>query len=165
MPFTYYHKLSRKQQRIYDKSDQIRLLMVKDLENLQQLTSELNRLLPEGRSTVVQRICQQISNAITSEFDVPRVKVKVLATRPSNEYYELHGYYEPAYKDKKHTISVWMKTASRKQVVAFKTFLRTLIHELFHHLDYEYLQLDESYHTEGFYKRESSLFHQIVNPS
>lgn len=40
--------------------------------------------------------------------------------------------------------------------------MRTLIHELCHHLDYELLRLADSFHTEGFYKRESSLVHQLV---
>jgi len=31
------------------------------------------------------------------------------------------------------------------------------MHELCHHLDYESLRLPESFHTEGFYKRESSV--------
>ena len=35
--------------------------------------------------------------------------------------------------------------------------MRTLIHELCHHLDYELYALEETFHTEGFYKRESSL--------
>jgi hypothetical protein len=55
-----------------------------------------------------------------------------------------------------------MRTAKQKRVVAFKTFLRTLLHELCHHLDYELLKLPDSFHTDGFYKRESSLFHQLV---
>ena len=55
-----------------------------------------------------------------------------------------------------------MRTAQRKQVVAFRTFLRTFLHELCHHLDYELLRLAETFHTEGFYKRESSLFRQLV---
>jgi hypothetical protein len=55
-----------------------------------------------------------------------------------------------------------MRTAQRRQVVAFKTFLRTLLHEIVHHLDYELLELEDSLHTEGFYKRESSLFHRLV---
>ena len=55
-----------------------------------------------------------------------------------------------------------MRTAKRSDVVAFKTFLRTLLHELCHHLDYEYLELEDSFHTQGFFKRESSLFHQII---
>ena len=45
----------------------------------------------------------------------------------------------------------------------FRTFLRTLLHELCHHLDYELLDLDDSFHTEGFFKRESSLFKQLVD--
>jgi hypothetical protein len=32
-----------------------------------------------------------------------------------------------------------------------------------HHLDYEHLKLGDSFHTEGFYKRESSLFHQLMD--
>jgi hypothetical protein len=55
-----------------------------------------------------------------------------------------------------------MRTARRKRVVAFRTFLRTLLHELGHHLDYELLDLADSFHTEGFFQRESSLFKQLV---
>ena len=56
-----------------------------------------------------------------------------------------------------------MRTAQRKKVVAFRTYLRTLLHELNHHLDVQLLELEDSFHTEGFYKRESSLFKQLVN--
>jgi hypothetical protein len=31
-----------------------------------------------------------------------------------------------------------------------------------HHLDYDHLKLADSFHTEGFFKRESSLFYQLV---
>jgi hypothetical protein len=55
-----------------------------------------------------------------------------------------------------------MRTAKRKQVVAFKTFLRTVLHELCHHLDYEYFGLEDSFHTEGFYQRESNLFYSLT---
>jgi len=55
-----------------------------------------------------------------------------------------------------------MRTAKQKRVVPFKAFLRTLLHEFCHHLDYELYKLPDSFHTEGFYKRESSLFHQLV---
>jgi hypothetical protein len=55
-----------------------------------------------------------------------------------------------------------MRTARFARVVAFRTFLRTLLQELLHHLDVRFLHLPTSFHTEGFYKRESSLFHQLV---
>ena len=55
-----------------------------------------------------------------------------------------------------------MRTAHHKRIVAFRTFLRTLLHEVGHHLDYELLALPDSFHTEGFFRRESSLFKQLV---
>jgi hypothetical protein len=55
-----------------------------------------------------------------------------------------------------------MRTARHRRVVAFRTFLRTLLHEMGHHVDYERLGLADSFHTEGFFKRESSLFRKLV---
>jgi hypothetical protein len=87
-----------------------------------------------------------------------------MAARPSNDYGELHGFYEGVEgRLRVAKITLWMRTAQRKQVVAFRSFLRTFLHELCHHLDYEYLKLEDSFHTEGFYKRESSLFHQLMD--
>jgi DinB superfamily len=91
----------------------------------------------------------------------PPVRVEVLAARPHARWGELHGLYT-AERGKRPKIQLWMRTAKQKRVVAFRTYLRTLLHEVGHHLDYTVLRLEESYHTEGFYKRESSLFHQLV---
>ena len=55
-----------------------------------------------------------------------------------------------------------MRTARRQQVVAFRSFLRTLVHEVGHHLDYEMYELEEPFHTEGFYKRESTLSNALM---
>jgi hypothetical protein len=97
-------------------------------------------------------------------LEVPPAAVQVLAARPSSRYGELHGLYtsEPPRPPR---IQVWMRTARHQRVVAFRTFLRTLLHEAGHHLDYTHLRLEDSFHTEGFFKRESSLFDQLVPPS
>ncbi len=58
-----------------------------------------------------------------------------------------------------------MRTAQKKQVVAFRSFVRTVVHEFLHHLDYEHFKLAETFHTEGFYKRESSLSNAIFAAS
>ena len=89
--------------------------------------------------------------------DLLRTAGMTTLNRPADDYGELHGLYEPEDEGETARITVWMRTAQKKQVVAFKTFLRTLIHELCHHLDYELFALKETFHTEGFYKRESSL--------
>ena len=85
-----------------------------------------------------------------------------MAARPSRSWGELHGLYEPPEGAALALVTLWMRTSHHKKVVAFRTFLRTLLHELCHHIDYELLKLEDSFHTEGFFKRESSLFKQLL---
>jgi hypothetical protein len=93
---------------------------------------------------------------------VPPVRLRVMAARPSDDYGELHGLYEPGEGRARARITAWMRTAQRRQVVAFRSFLRTLCHEMCHHLDYELFALPETFHTDGFYKRESSLANALL---
>jgi hypothetical protein len=50
-----------------------------------------------------------------------------------------------------------MRTAQRHDVVKPRTFVRTLMHEFGHYLDYALLRLGGSPHTGGFFRRESFL--------
>ena len=119
--------------------------------------------LQSKQKVKVLQASQALTNQLTLQLEIPPIKIKVLTSRPHNHYGELHGLYEPvSRKTKVAEISVWMLTAKRKQVVAFKTYMRTLFHEVCHHLDYELYKLDDSFHTEGFFKRESSLYKQLV---
>ena len=52
-----------------------------------------------------------------------------------------------------------MRTAVRKQVTSFGTFLSTLCHEFCHHLDYARFGFSDSLHTRGFYERTAVLYH------
>ena len=111
----------------------------------------------------VQEASQRLLDEFCKILGVPPLQVEVRGKRPANRYGELHGLYTPAStRARCDRVQVWMYTARRQQVVAFKTFLRTLLHELCHHLDYEHLKLGCSLHTEGFYKRESSLVHAAL---
>ena len=74
---------------------------------------------------------------------------------------ELSNWGRWGENDQRGTLNL-VTPAKRRQAVAFKTFLRTLVHEICHHLDYVLLRLGESFHTDGFFKRESSLVRQIV---
>jgi len=56
-------------------------------------------------------------------------------------------------------IRVWLRTAVRKQVTSFGTFLSTLCHEFCHHLDYQKFGFRDSWHTRGFYERTAALYH------
>jgi hypothetical protein len=115
-------------------------------------------VLAAGRPVEVQVRAQRIADGICTGFRVARVAVRVAERRPHDQRGELHGLYSPGVPPARDTITLWMFTAKRAQVVAARTFLRTLIHELCHHLDYTHLNLRDSLHTQGFYQRESSLF-------
>ncbi len=165
MVFAYYNRLTRAQKRIYQKSDEIRAILLPQAERLHPLVEELAQALEREDRRKTQAVSQEIVSGLSKRLKVPPVEVEVLAKRPSRSWGELHGLYIPAEGRRPARVTVWMRTAQRRQVVAFRTFLRTLLHELCHHFDYELLGLEESLHTEGFYKRESSLFHQLVrNP-
>jgi hypothetical protein len=162
MVFAYYKRLTRTEQRIYDKSDQVGTLHLPQAAVLQPLTAKLADALKREDRQRTEGVSQKLVSGLTARLQVPPVRVEVLAARPSRTWGELHGLYTPAEGRRPARVTVWMRTAQRRRVVAFRTFLRTLLHEVCHHLDYELLGLADSFHTEGFYKRESSLFYQLV---
>ena len=162
MPFPYYDRLSATRKRIYRKSDGIESLGLPPGLELGAMATAIGDGLKQEDRLLTQRACQALIDALVAGYHVPAVRVKVLAKRPSVEYGELHGLYEPEDGASPIRITVWMRTAQRKQVVAFKTFFRTLLHEFCHHLDYEMFLLEETFHTEGFYKRESTLVNALL---
>jgi hypothetical protein len=157
MPFAYYARLSPSRQAIYRQSDAIGVLALPPGARVAEAVLGLQDGLARDDRRAVQSRAQELVDALVKGFAVPRVVVRVLAVRPSDVEGELHGLYEPDEGRPVARISVWMRTAQRKQVVAFRSFVRTIVHEFAHHLDYEYFMLAETFHTEGFYKRESSL--------
>jgi len=164
MPFAYYARLSRAQQAIYRKSDEIAEVRLPQPARLHPTVETLTTALASEDRASVQRATERMIRGLTDALGVPPVKVEVLAARPHAKWGELHGLYT-AERGKTPKIQLWMRTAKQRRVVAFRTYLRTLLHEVGHHLDYALLGLRDSYHTEGFYKRESSLFKQLVPES
>ena len=161
MPFSYYARLTRAQQAVYRRSDAIAEIRLPQAERFAAAVDAVeSALLAEDRAAT-QAASERVIGGLMEVLGAPPVRVEVLAARPHARWGELHGLYT-AERGKRPKIQLWMRTAKQKRVVAFRTYLRTLLHEVGHHLDYTVLGLDESYHTEGFYKRESSLFHQLV---
>jgi hypothetical protein len=162
MPFAYYARLSARNKRIYRQSDAVEQVVIPDPAALRPLVGVLADALAQEDRHATERACQRLADAMLGQLALPPVRLSVLAARPSRSWGELHGYYDPTREGVAPTLTLWMRTAQRKQVVAFRTFLRTFLHEIGHHLDYELLRLAETFHTEGFYKRESNLFRQLV---
>ena len=163
MPYAYYTNLKSKDKAIYRSSDKIETIELPDASSFYPLIQQLETTLATESQKETERILKNLANGILSNLELEPVTIKLLAARPSHDWGELHGLYEPSEGKQRAKITVWMRTAHYKRVVAFRTFLRTLLHEICHHLDYKFLDLEDSFHTEGFFKRESSLFKQLIS--
>jgi hypothetical protein len=161
MPFAYYDRLSPRDKDIYRRSDRVAEVRLPHPRLLRPFVDGLREALLREERPAIQAAAQHLCNGIAAMLEIPPVAVEVLAVRPALRYGELHGLYTTDER-RGARIQVWMRTVRHRRVVAFRTFLRTLLHELGHHLDYTYLKLPDSFHTEGFFRRESSLFYQLV---
>jgi len=164
MPFDYYDNLNARQQLIYRKSDRVSEIELPDRKALAATADQVRAALETGKPRSVRSAVTDLCAGLVSALDVAPVSVKVLARRPSRAGEELHGLYERE-EGEQPLITVWMRTAAHKRTVTFRTFVRTFLHELCHHLDYELLGLADTFHTEGFFKRESSLMRSLVPPA
>jgi hypothetical protein len=164
MVFDYYHSLSGRQKAVYRRSDGVAEVRLRRPERLAPLAADVRRSLATEGVRTVQRSVSALCDALCADLDVRAPVVQVLARRPRSRTEELHGLYERE-EGRGARIQVWMRTSARRKVVAYRTFLRTVLHEMCHHLDFELLRLPDTYHTEGFFKRESSLVKALVPPS
>lgn len=162
MAFSYFARLSPRNQQIYQQSDELPALALGDAPALASTGQRVVRSLGRDDRYAVEVSCQQLVDGLLDTLGVVKpVEVLVLARRPSDASSELHGLYTQD-EDGVAQIRVWMRTAAQGRVVAPRTFTRTLLHEVCHHLDFELFGLAESFHTQGFYRRESSLVRQVL---
>jgi hypothetical protein len=140
-------------------SDRIRTLDLPQNGRLLTIAKSVEFAMKAGKNADVRLACAEFLAATSDFYGVPASAVRVLAARPlrvrENWARELFGDYNPGTM----LIRVWMRTAVRKQVTSFGTFLSTLCHEFCHHLDCQRFGFCESWHTRGFYERTASLYH------
>jgi hypothetical protein len=163
----YFYRLSARAQRVWLKSDSIdRFDLVPDAPTF-SLVSALIAALPSDAPPVIERASQALADKICGLMAVKSVRIEVRGVRPHNTRGELHGIFYPrgpSARPGAPLIILWMRTAQRHDVVKPRTFLRTLMHELGHYLDYALLRLEESFHTTGFFRRESFLVRILCPP-
>lgn len=162
MVFAFYNRLPASRRRIYDRSDALAAPRLEPAAFAPPIEA-LRTALEAGGQRAVGAAAQAVADGFVAALKLPPVRIVVRRKRPERAGSEYHGLYAGEEDGAPAEITLWMYTARRHQVVAFRTFLRTLVHELCHHLDFEGYRLPESFHTEGFYERESSLFRDIVN--
>ena len=155
--FGYYARLSRKDQATYRASDAIAAVPLTDVPALVLLAKGVEEALASGKRVRVAKAVAAFIHAFLAQVGAPGLKIHVREVRPDLEDAELHGLYTFADGDTPPKLEVWMRTRALAKVVKPKTFLRTVVHELLHHLDVTIFALEDSFHTEGFFRRESSV--------
>lgn len=161
--FAYFHSLSKRNQKIYRAGDAIAAVPLDEdmLPPLCALAARIQPALKAEKRVEVAKLTNQLVAAMCLLLDVQHVPVVVRLVRPSSHQGELHGLYT-RHEDGRCQIEVWMRTAQQARVVAYRTYMRTLLHEVLHHLDYVLFELGDSFHNEGFFKRESDLVRRLV---
>jgi hypothetical protein len=143
----------------FAESDRIKTLELPRDRQLLTIASSIDVAMQRGVAADVRRACAEFL-ALTSDFyKVQNCEIRVLSARPlrvrENWASELFGDYSP----ETMLIRVWMRTAVKKDITSYGTFLSTLCHEFCHHLDFKHFGFADSWHTRGFYERAASLYH------
>jgi len=141
-------------------SDRLGILDVPQDDRLRVPAESIDSAMRTGKSAPLREACAEFLTVASDFYRVPAPLVRVLAARPvrvreGRGAIELFGDYVP----EKTLIRVWMRTAVRKQVTSFGTFLSTLCHEFCHHLDSQRFGFCDSPHTRGFFARTAALYH------
>ena len=121
---------------------------------------ELTRKLIESTSAREREaLGQKLLDNICRSLKISRARLRVINERQPHEMYEGKLAYKlyGVYHCRKETIEIANLTSIRKQIVAGKTFLDTLIHELMHHIDRKFLRIPSTPHSPGFYARIEDL--------
>lgn len=144
----------------FEKSDRMTNMALPQDGRFTALAKDIEEAMLSGQRTVVNRACHEFLATASEFYGVPMPTVRVLASRPLRVYEsgwstELFGDYDIG----KNVTRVWMRTAVRKQVTSFGTFMSTLCHEFCHQLDFQLFVFRDSPHTRGFYERAALLYH------
>jgi hypothetical protein len=162
----FFYRLNSRAQRTYLKSDTVERYDYVPSAAARNALDALMRVLESGNLAATATCSRALAGEICRGLATAPVNVEVRNARPRNARGELHGLfypYDPRIKRMPYIV-LWMRTAQRHDVVKPKTFVRTLMHEVGHYLDYALLRLEDSYHTQGFFKRESSLVRALFGP-
>jgi hypothetical protein len=162
----FFYRLPARMQRCYLRSNAIDRFEFAPTPSTTAAVIELIRVLESGDIAATARAAGSAAAEVCRSAQVAPVRIEVRGVRPRNTRGELHGLFYP-YDPRRRTLPyvvLWMRTAARRDVVKPRTFVRTLMHELVHYFDYAVLRLEDSFHTMGFFKRESYLVRELMPP-
>jgi len=159
---------SSKQTSDYKKSQEssIEAISTKNAKVLHIIVKLLGGALSNGNEDAIKKYANETIAELNRIYNLPHLRVytggKRRMTRRGGQYYGV--YKSRGEEEKRHSISVYSRTAKTQKYVAPKTFLRTLIHEWAHHYDKYKLKINHTYHTKGFYDRVNRIYSELKKP-
>ncbi|MCY3825005.1 MAG: hypothetical protein OXG62_14195 [Nitrospinae bacterium] len=140
----------------FTRSNKIPALEYQPASRERELTG---KLIASTSAKEREALGQKLLDNICRSLKISPAHLRVFAERQPHKLrggklaYKLYGVY----RCDSAVIEIANLTSIRKQVVAGKTFLDTLIHELMHHIDRKLLRIPSTPHSPGFYARIEDL--------
>ena len=140
----------------FTRSNKLSALKYQPTSQERELT---RRLIASTSAHEREALGQKLLDDICRALKISRTRLRVSDERQPHKLrggklaYKLYGAYYCA----SEMIEIANLTSIREQVVAGKTFLDTLIHELMHHVDRQFLRIPSTPHSPGFYARIEDL--------
>ena len=155
-------QFSAREKKAYALSNSLTGVDFKITPSMRRKVGDLALWLAEGDKLRVKETTQLVLDLLCEAAEIPPAKLELKDTaearfRGDKAVWKLYGACE-----RNGTITVAFKTAVRRKVFAFKTYLNTVIHEYMHWYDARKLNLGISFHTSGFYHRVRDVYTQLL---
>ncbi len=156
-------RFTRAEKKAYELSNALVAVDFAVTPAMRRKVEDLARWLSAGRKPEVRQATQAVLDLLCEAARVPPAVLKLKDTayakfRGGKAVWKLYGTC-----DRDGTITLAFRTAVRRQVFAFRTFLNTAVHEFMHHYDARRLRLAASFHTGGFYRRVRDLYGRLLD--
>lgn len=149
---------TRRAHRDYERSNDVLELSVVPEPEARSAASVLREALLANDKALVEQASQSIVTSLCHSIGARDLLVKVGYKRLVRGRVQYYGFC-----GKDGYMTLYFRTGKTNKPVAHKTYLRTLVHELTHHLDWVHLRLLHSFHTKGFYGRVKSLYQGLLD--
>ena len=156
---------TRAEKKAYEVSNRLFSVDFKVTPSMRRKVDDLALWLAAGDKSRVRGATQAVIDLLCAAAHVPPARIALRERayakfKGDQAVWKLYGLCAPD-----GTITLAFRTAVRRKVIAFKTYLNTLAHEFMHHYDRRRLELGASFHTRGFYERVRGLVGRLVPAS
>jgi len=146
----------------FHKSDSIKTVDLRCQMELKQILLETQKIyLGANEDTIVEGM-QKLANAVCEQLGAQPTEVEIAKEIPYDDYGPLHGYYLPKEPKWPALIVLCLLHINTDDRITFKHLVEVFVHELVHHLDFALYDLGDSFHTDGFDKRQKYLIAEFV---